>query len=111
MKKLALLALLLPGLGCVHLEPVGPMAKALGTKPAATSAGPGVKVTAAQDAPMGPIIQNAPPPPLPALLVTPGEVSAANHQDAASRLMREMEADRKAIDSMPRYADVSVIKK
>ena len=111
MKKLALLALLLPAVGCMHLEPVGPMASYLGSKPAAKKVAPGVTVTDAQDAAAGPIIQNAPPPPLPALLVTPGEVTEGNHLDAASRLVREMEADRKAMESMPRYADVSVMKK
>ena len=78
------------GVGCVTLQPVGPLAHKLGS-------------------PTGP--KPAPPAPVPpALLVTPGEVTEANHKQSVRRLIEEMEADRKAMESMPRTAEVSVIK-
>lgn len=52
----------------------------------------------------------APPPPVPALMVTPAEVSADNPQHAAQRLLDELEADRKSMDTMPRYSEVSVVR-
>lgn len=111
MTRLTLGILLLAGAGCVHLQPVGPLAGTFGAKePPATSPAPNVKATAAREAPK-PVIQPAPPPPPPALLVTPGEVTEANYQDAAHRLMREMEADREALEAMPRYSEISVIKR
>jgi hypothetical protein len=95
------------GVGCVTLQPVGPFASKLasptGPKPAPT----GSPATAA---PVLPPLQPAPAPVPPALLVTPGEVTEANHKQSVRRLIEEMEADRKAMESMPRTAEVSVIK-
>ncbi|MGL6095120.1 MAG: hypothetical protein ACRC7O_04870 [Fimbriiglobus sp.] len=99
------------GLGCVHLQPVGPMAKTLGYEEPRKKSVNGVTVTAAKDASMGLRLPTAPPPVPPASLVTPGEVSDANSEQAKRRLIEEMDADRKAIDKMPRYAEVSVIGK
>lgn len=114
MKKLVLLLLTAPALaatGCLTLTPVGPMAKTFGTTEPPTKPAPGVTVTTAQDAPTGgPVLQPAPPPPAPALLVTPGEVTRSNYEDAVSRLKEEFRADRQAMESMPRYAEVSVVK-
>ena len=93
--------------GCLTLTPVGPFAKQLVSKPTATK--PGVTVTPAEDAPAGPIVTNPPPPPLPTLLVTPGEVTAANAADTMNRLIRELEADRAALEAMPITAEVSVV--
>lgn len=110
MKKLAIVLLcLVPSVGCFSLKPVGPLAKSMGKQDPDTSPSPGVTVTAAKDAPAGPMIQPAPAPPPPSLRVTPGEVNETNYNDAARRLMEELEADRKAMESMPRYAEVSVI--
>ncbi len=100
----------LASLGCLGIKPVGPMATMLNEEPPPTRPAPGVTVTAAKDAPGGPVIQQAPPPPLPSLKVTPGEVTEANYPDAMRRLIEEMEADRKAMETMPRYAEVSVVK-
>ena len=111
---LAITAMILGnGIGCVHLQPVGPMAKTLGVQePTVTSRpAPGVKVTSPRDANTMPMLPPAPPPSPPAVLVTPGEVTESNRQDAARRLIDEMEADRKAMDSMPRYAEISIIGK
>lgn len=106
----AILTCSLVSVGCLGIQPVGPMAKMLNEEAPPTRPAPGVTVTAAKDAPGGPVIQQAPPPPLPALKVTPGEVNESNYQDVMRRLVEEMEADRKAMESMPRYAEVSVVK-
>jgi len=110
MKKLALgLLLLAPAIGCLSIKPVGPLAKQMGKPDIDTNPAPGVTVTAPKDAPQGPVVQAAPAPPPPSLRVTPGEVTDANYADAAKRLMEELEADRKSMEAMPRYAEVSVI--
>ncbi len=110
MKKLVLVMLFLaPAVGCFSLKPVGPFAKQMGKPDVDTSPAAGVTVTPAKDAPQGPMVQAAPAPPPPSLRVTPGEVTEANYADAAKRLMEELEADRKSMESMPRYAEVSVI--
>jgi hypothetical protein len=108
MNKLVLgLLVLLPGLGCVHLQPVGPLAKDLaGLAPVSPAPG----VTAPTEAAPKPIVQSAPAPAPPALLVTPGEVTEANHTDAARRLMEELEADRRSMEATPRPAEISVVK-
>lgn len=95
--------------GCLHIQPVGPMAGAFG--PGKPPTAPGVKVTPPKDAPAGgPVLQQPPPPLPPAILVSPGEVSQSNYPDAMARLKEEMRSDRQAMDSMPRYAEVSVVK-
>lgn len=104
------LLMLLPGVGCVHLQPIGPLAQENGAA-APVSPAPGVTVTAPKDAVPKPIVQPAPAPSPPALLVTPAEVTEANHADAARRLMEELEADRRSMESMPRSAEISVIKR
>lgn len=103
MKTLALGLLLFTGVGCIHFQPIGPLAdrSAGGPVPA-----PGM----ARDAAGGPALPTAPPPTPPAMLVSPAEVTDANSQQAARRLTEEMEADRKGIEAMPRYAEVSVIR-
>jgi len=111
-KKLTLgLLMLLPGVGCFHLQPVGPFAKELAKGPDPESRpAPGVTVTPAKDAGQGPVVQPAPAPPPPALLVTPGEVTEANYRQAVQRLTEELEADRKSMEAMPRTAEVSVVR-
>ena len=100
-----------PGAGCVTLTPVGPMAKTLGTTDPTrvTAEGARVKELTGKQA-AGPLLTPAPPPTLPAMLVTPAEVSgAADAARAARRLTDELEADRKAAENMPRYAETSVV--
>ncbi|HET6576104.1 MAG TPA: hypothetical protein VFG68_21055 [Fimbriiglobus sp.] len=111
MTRLALgLLVLLPGLGCVHLQPVGPFAGDMaGAAP--TNPTPGVTVATPSGETPRPIVQPAPAPAPPALLVTPGEVTEANHAEAARRLMEELEADRRSMDAMPRPAEISIIKR
>lgn len=95
------------GLGCVHLQPVGPFAGKLASP---TGPKPAPAGTPTANAPVMPPLQPAPAPVPPALLVTPGEVTEANQKQSVRRLIDEMEADRKAMESMPRSAEVSVIK-
>ena len=42
--------------------------------------------------------------------VTPGEVTPANAADAAKRLQQELETDRRSMEAMPKYREVSVVK-
>lgn len=102
--SLVMIALLFGTVGCVHLQPVGPMAKMM--KPGH----PQERVQQAKPVEAAPIITSAPPPPPPSLLVAPGEVGSDNHRDAIKRLTEELESDRKAIETMPRYSEVSVVK-
>ena len=44
-------------------------------------------------------------------MVLPGDVTEANPDQATRRLQDEMDADRKAIDLMPRYSEVSTVKR
>jgi hypothetical protein len=57
-----------------------------------------------------PILPPAPPPMPPTMMVTPADVSEETIQQAAMRLTEEMDADRRAMEQMPRYAEVSVVK-
>jgi hypothetical protein len=98
---------LLCGLGCVHLQPVGPLMKPSGE----AAELPKAKVSEAKDVARMPTVTPLPPPPPPAVYVTPGEVTEANHAEKARRLLDEMEADRKAMEAMPRASEVSVIKR
>ena len=101
---------LLGGLGCVHLQPVGPITNPSGTASSA-EAPMKVKVSEAKDVAQLPTVRPAPPPPPPAVYVTPGEVTEANHREKVRRLLDEMEADRQAMEAMPRPSEVSVIRR
>ncbi len=90
--------------GCVGVRPVGPFADSFAMKP------PPKKTGAAKDGAM-PTLSPAPTPPAPALYVSPGEVSEATADEMAKKLEAELEADRKGMEAMPRYAEVSVVGK
>lgn len=114
MKTIALMVLtcgLMTSLGCVHLQPIGPLTKGMQTGEPASSADSKVKITAPKDAPAGPTMIPAPNPPAPTVLVSPGEVTESNANEAARRLAEELERDQQAMENMPRYSEVSVIKK
>lgn len=109
-------AMLATSVGCMSVTPIGPLADSFGGRPGQ----PGRPV--AKRTPEGaivtelgpnmaamPLMRPAPPPPMPAMLVTPGEVSEGNHQEITRRLLDEMEADRNAIAEMPAYSNVSVV--
>jgi hypothetical protein len=101
---LIMAAAALGGAGCLHVQPVGPMAKMLGTDPKPGPIVPGAKPAAE------PVTVPAPKPVPPAMLVTPGEVSDQNPQDAQKKLIEELEQDRRSLDAMPRPSEVSVYK-
>lgn len=111
MKKLALMVLLTPAVGCVHFQPIGPFAESFGAPPQmrTTPEGARVRELGPNMAAM-PLMRPAPPPPLPAMMVTPSDVTVSNHKEAAQRLMQELETDRKAMNEMPRYSEVSVVR-
>lgn len=106
MTRLLLLGGLVGACGCVGVRPVGPMADVFPKAPPPKAA----KVGEAKDG-SAPALVPAPPPPAPALLVSPGEVSEATAEDMAKKLEQELDADRNAMDAMPRYAEVSVVGK
>ncbi len=91
--------LMLVGSGCLHFKPIGPLAGL-----AAPSADGGTT-----DAPE-PILREAPRPTLPSVYVTPSEITPANADEAVKRLAQELETDRRSMDAMPRYAEVSIVK-
>lgn len=100
MKRVLLIALITSGTGCLHVQPVGPLAATLGMP--ANPPPPGTKV---EPPTPDPIIREAPKPTPPALYVTPGEVSGTNADEAMKRLTQEMETDRRSMEAMPRYSD------
>ena len=106
---LAALAASLTSTGCFSLQPVGLMAKQLGTRPAPTKSADGATVMPAADAPAGPLLAKAPPPPVPSSLVSPDEVTAATAADAVANLVQELDADRQALANFPNYAEVSTV--
>ncbi len=94
----------LSGAGCLHVTPVGPMAKMLGSDEKKSN------IEGAKPAPTDPVTVPAPKPVPPAMLVTPGEVSDQNPQDATKKLMEELEQDRRSMEAMPRPSEVSAYK-
>ncbi len=97
-RLLLIAAFAFTGLGCATIQPVGPMAKVFPPKEKKDEA------TIPE-----PVVTQAPRPVPPALLVTPGEVTEANYQQAIDKLKQELEQDRRSLEAMPRSAEVSVI--
>jgi hypothetical protein len=102
-RTLALGLLLTTGAGCLHIQPVGPLAGQLGSPSPQSPAGD-------SDAPE-PVVRQAPKPTPPALYVTPAEVNGMNAEEAAKRLGQELETDRRSMDAMPNVSEVSVVNK
>ena len=94
-RTILLAAFLLFCFGCTTIQPVGPMAKMFP---------PSEKKT--DDVTPEPIVTQAPRPVPPAMLVTPGEVTEGNYQQAVEKLKQEMEQDRRSMDSMPRASEI-----
>jgi hypothetical protein len=84
--------------GCMTITPLGPMKKVFPT--------PDVSDTVAPE----PIIQKAPRPLPPAMLVTPGEVTETNFQQVIEKLKQELEQDRRGMDAMPKTSEISVMR-
>jgi hypothetical protein len=89
--------MLLGGLGCMHVQPVGPLAKTTGTPKGAPAAGPVDK----NATPAEPVEVSGPQPPRPAEMITPGEVTAETAPAAARKLASELEIDGKATPNVP----------
>lgn len=95
MTRLFLLAVLAaPAVGCMGVQPAGPMSKLFGTKSAPADAKAG-----ANDGPPADVKDAAPSvpgrPTPPAVLITPGEVAPENAAAAAAKLEDEIEHDLK----------------
>lgn len=94
-----LLMLMILNAGCLNVRPVGPLADAFPPKPVE------------QDAPVPePVVRQAGKPTPPALYVTPGEITTTNAAEAAKRLIQELETDRRSLEAMPKYSEVSAVK-
>lgn len=77
------------GLGCTGVQPAGPLAKVMKPKPAPAADKAAERPAAAE-------LKPAPP----ALLITPGEVTA-DPQAAAQKLTTELEYDRRSLQAQP----------
>ncbi len=118
MRFLLVLGLFTPAVGCMTLTPIGPFADQFTDKTPSKAkppipgmptipAMPMVKEVAAM-----PQIEEAPPPPRPAFLVSPDEVTETNAAEVERKLMQEMEQDRiNAKKILPPRAEVSHIKR
>ena len=105
MKRLILLGLLAaPAIGCTTFKPVGPLTT---NSPPKRSTDPLAAVLGPKDIGAMPVIPDGPPPPAPIRSVTPGDVTPQTANDAAKKLMQEIEADRKAGEAMPYRAEIS----
>ena len=106
MKRLMLLGLLLaPTVGCMTFKPVGPLLGKNEAKRSSTE--PNAIVTTPKDVGAMPMFEDAPPPPAPTRGVTVGDVTPGSAYDAAKKLKQELDQDRKAVEAMPNYVEVS----
>ena len=96
MKTLIFGIALVTGVGCMNIQPVGPMAKMMPPKPKAAD-------------PSEPQVVTPPKPVPPASLIQPSDVTDDNPHAAAQKLMSELEADRKTMPAT-KTAEVSRIK-
>lgn len=91
----------------MHFQPIGPLAEMQGLP---ANPKPGATKTSTSASSPEPVIREAPRPTPPALYVTPGEVTNGNSGEAEKRLQQELETDRRSMEAMPKYAEVSIIK-
>jgi hypothetical protein len=92
----------------MQFRPTGPLfADQPGLKPSKTN--PNAMID--RDGTAMPVLAEGPPPPAPAYLVSPNEISATNHEDVARRLADEIEQDRRATEQFPNYATVSKVER
>jgi len=100
-----LIAMLMAGsLGCVNVQPVGPMTKVFGDKPLFVAPKKSTAVPGTVEEKMAP----APKPVPPSELVRPEDVTREDPQAAARKLQSEFEVDRKSISTSPRTAEISI---
>ena len=105
MKHLLFGLMLLSGVGCMNIQPIGPLAQKMGRPPSGAPLGPGDEAPAPEV-----VTVTAPRPVPPALLITPGEVTPDNASSVTRKLMDEYEYDRKTIPPPSKTAEVSVYK-
>jgi hypothetical protein len=97
MRKLLLGLMLLAGVGCTNVQPIGPLAKRMGKPPAAN-----------KDAdPPEPVTVPAPRPAPPAALIEPDEVTADSAAASVQKLTNELDYDAKTLPPPPKTADIS----
>jgi hypothetical protein len=97
--------LLLGGLGCTNVQPIGPMAKWQQKKGHLPAAG-----KADRDAAPEPVTVAAQRPTPPAVLITPGEVTADSSAADVQKLKNELEYDQKTALPPSKTVEVSRVK-
>lgn len=96
MRKFLLGMMLLAGVGCTNVQPIGPLAKRMGKPPAAKDIDPPEPVTVP-----------APRPTPPAALIEPDEVTADTAAAAVQKLTNELDYDAKTFPPPPKTAEIS----
>lgn len=106
MKRFLMIGLLAaPAFGCTNLKPVGPFTGS--TAPTRSVNQPNAIVMPPKDISAMPKFEDGPAPPAPLRTVTVGDVTPASGHSAAEKLMQEIESDRKGVDAIPNYTEVS----
>ena len=112
MRKLLLSVVLLsPAVGCMSFRPTGPIFGGDAPPPTMRPSKTNPNAMIAIDGVPPPVLSEAPPPPAPVHLVSPGEIDSTNHKDAVKKLVEEIELDRKATAEFPNYSTVSRIER
>src|SRR5262245_25180470 len=101
--KLMMFALFAGSLGCVNVQPVGPMVKVFGDKPLFST-------KKSTNMPAGEVLAPAPKPVPPSELVQPDDVTREDAQSITRKLQSEFETDRKTMPAPPRTAEISIYK-
>ena len=111
MKRLIILSLIIPAIGCMGLRPVGPITQGM-FEPQNLPAKPGqASVSAPMAVPEIPAIGEGPKPPAPTFSVDADDVNASNARAAAAKLQQEIETDIRNADLIPNYPEVSKIQR
>jgi len=110
-KLLLILVLLSPSVGCMSFRPTGPIFGEDAVQPTMKPSKTNPNAMIAIDGVPPPVLPDAPPPPAPVSLVSPGEIDASNHKEAVRKLVEEIELDRKATSEFPNYSSVSKIER
>jgi hypothetical protein len=112
MRKFLLgLVAVVPMVGCMSFRATGPLlgedAAPATMRPSKTN--PNARI--AIDGVPPPVLLDAPPPPTPVNMISPGDIDKANHQDAVKKLVEEIDLDRKATADFPNYSSVTRIER
>jgi hypothetical protein len=105
------LVLFAPAVGCLQFRPTGPIFGGDAAEPQLKPSKTNPNAMIAVDGTAVPVLPDAPPPPAPAHLVSPGEIDVTNHKDAVRKLMEEIQLDQKAADQFPNYSSVSKVER